>query len=92
MYHPIKNPTSVDATKCPITRAREPACHSCFTSAHVVRNLFPMGWFAESGSAYEAVSLGSLSCTAGGALDEDMVRGLRCKQGREDLAWVCEMS
>jgi hypothetical protein len=86
MIHPIKKPTSVDATKCPITRFREPVCHSCFTSVHVVRNLFPIGRFAKSGSEYEKVSLGLLSCTAAGALDEDMVRGLRCKQGSEDLA------
>jgi hypothetical protein len=78
MIHPSKKPTSVDATNCPITRFREPVCHSCFTSVHVVRNLLPLEWLVESSSAYEEVALG---CTADCTWDDDMVCGLRCKQG-----------
>ena len=80
-------PTSVDATDCPITRFREPFCHSCCISVQVVRNNFPVGRFVESGSAYEKVALGPLGCTA---LDEDMVCVLRCKQGRNFLLGLCE--
>lgn len=76
MIHPIKRPTRVDATKCPITRFREPDCHSCFTSVHVIiSGVFLVGCLLgpRSGfSVYEKAALGSMWCTAGCVLGEDM--------------------
>ena len=97
MIHPIKKPTSVDAAKCPITRFREPVCHSCLTSVHVIiSGVFLVGWLVglRSGSSvYEKAALGSMWYTAGCALDEDMACDL--SQAREGYlavsGLVCEL-
>jgi hypothetical protein len=97
MTHPIKKPTSVDATKCPTTRFREPVCHSCFTLAHVIiSRIFLAGWLiGRSGlSVYEKADLGSMWCTAGCALDEDMVCDVSVQAREGYLAvsgLVCEL-